>query len=500
MGLLNVLLEKQLLKLKTIKINNLFGIYNYSININNKSLENIYSNEEIINTTIIYGVNGQGKTTIFTLVNAILNCEYETIDSISFDSCNLIFESEDKENDFELKVIKCYRDSLIKVGRFARYDAIFENGNDVLKVFDYIIDANKYEVYFAVDISRKKSRRKWIFYNDSGVKELFEKKGIQSSILIDSQRIYREANSEKSTNKFDQCVDILNDKLTQFRKKFIDKVKSYYKDKKILEGNNNLSIDEYEKQCNKMLKYVDKNGWLLFPEAIEARKNYEKYKNNNKLKYENNLKNIYNLCYMMINDNNFKEIEMFLNVLNKEFFVYSNKRFGICYGQLCLIYSKDDINFDDSFEKYYQDITTDFRKYQIKRYYSDLYDFSNQRNFVIPITKLSSGEKNLFALLYELIFNFKDNQIMFIDEPEISINIYLQEKLIDLFQNILLSPFHSILNTVIDRHFVINDIDLDTGEVLEFKRFKAVQIVIATHSPNICRGYENCMIELKESE
>lgn len=77
---------------------------------------------------------------------------------------------------------------------------------------------------------------------------------------------------------------------------------------------------------------------------------------------------------------------------------------------------------------------------------------SNNGGF-ININKLSSGEQNEIIMLYNFIYNVSDNSLLLVDEPENSLHVVWQEEF-------------------------INDIE-------EISKTKKMQVVIATHSPQI---------------
>ncbi len=86
----------------------------------------------------------------------------------------------------------------------------------------------------------------------------------------------------------------------------------------------------------------------------------------------------------------------------------------------------------------------------------------------IPPMKLSSGEQNELILFYELIFKSSEGDMIFIDEPEVSLHISWQNKFID-----------------------------DLKEISSINR---VSIVIATHSPDIIGENWDLKVELKGVE
>lgn len=73
-------------------------------------------------------------------------------------------------------------------------------------------------------------------------------------------------------------------------------------------------------------------------------------------------------------------------------------------------------------------------------------------NKEIPLEYLSSGEKNDFMMFYNLIFRY-ENCVVLLDEPEISLHIEWQERLIN--------------------------------DILNICSTNNLQVIIATHSPNI---------------
>ncbi len=83
----------------------------------------------------------------------------------------------------------------------------------------------------------------------------------------------------------------------------------------------------------------------------------------------------------------------------------------------------------------------------------------------IPLTGLSSGEQHEIVLFFTLLFKIQPNTLILIDEPEISLHISWQNNFID-----------------------------DLKEVVKLTE---INILIATHSPNIIGNYWDITTELK---
>ena len=90
----------------------------------------------------------------------------------------------------------------------------------------------------------------------------------------------------------------------------------------------------------------------------------------------------------------------------------------------------------------------------------------NEQGISIKPSLLSSGEQNMIILLYRMIFEVHDGDILLIDEPEISMHVVWLKEFIK-----------------------------DVQKIASCK--KNVQILIATHSPQIVRGAEDSCFDLE---
>lgn len=87
-------------------------------------------------------------------------------------------------------------------------------------------------------------------------------------------------------------------------------------------------------------------------------------------------------------------------------------------------------------------------------------------NKKIDLQQLSSGEKQEIILFYNLIFNTKDNLLLLIDEPEISLHIVWQKMFLD--------------------------------DLLKIIDVTKINVILATHSPQIISNHWNLQIDLGE--
>lgn len=91
------------------------------------------------------------------------------------------------------------------------------------------------------------------------------------------------------------------------------------------------------------------------------------------------------------------------------------------------------------------------RRFQFKKLYINRekgFVFFDSKGDNLDIDSLSSGEQHELVLTYGLIFKTKENSLLLIDEPEISLHIAWQKKFLsDLRQIISLSPIDVVLST-----------------------------------------------------
>ena len=91
--------------------------------------------------------------------------------------------------------------------------------------------------------------------------------------------------------------------------------------------------------------------------------------------------------------------------------------------------------------------------------------FMTSDNQIIPLSGLSSGEQHELVLLYELLFNTKPGSLILIDEPEISLHLAWQVNFL--------------------------------RDLQEISKLASLDIILATHSPEIIHDRWDLTVELK---
>lgn len=93
--------------------------------------------------------------------------------------------------------------------------------------------------------------------------------------------------------------------------------------------------------------------------------------------------------------------------------------------------------------------------------------FKTTKDATLKLTDLSSGEQHEVVLLYELLFKAKENSLVLIDEPEISLHVVWQKAFLD-----------------------------DIQEIINLQK---IDVAIATHSPQIINDRWELTVNLEAS-
>ena len=108
----------------------------------------------------------------------------------------------------------------------------------------------------------------------------------------------------------------------------------------------------------------------------------------------------------------------------------------------------------------------DFKKIEISREEGIFIEDNDVKGKKLSLSQLSSGEKQEIILFYKLIFETPENTLLLIDEPEISLHIAWQKKFMDDLYKII--------------------------------KFKNLNVIVATHSPQIINHRWENQIDLGE--
>lgn len=434
--------------LKAFKITNLFGQFNYDLQLFNSGI------------TILTGPNGFGKSTILKIIEAIGEKDLYELTYFQFDDLFAILD-----NGKELHIVK---------------NQDFMSVNEVsLKIPNKRVIENlerRREVPFIERIGP----REYIDLRDNTILSFEEVQEIRMHYerdrIIKDRLIYLNLDIAKRSKTSQAPLKSLDKFLYEFKKdmgpiKFIKEQRllrkevseeEYYSHKKeiAVEVINEIPEKIKNEIKNVVLKYSEVSSQLdsSFPKRLFSTKDG--------ISQKDYLENLGELILRQEKVQVYKLLNDFKNFSTDYIETYS---------QALRVYLQDTKQklevFDDLIR--HLDVFTDIvnKKLNFKRI-----AVSNEKGLMVlrddgtelDASKLSSGEQQIIVLYYELIFGVKDKLMLLIDEPEISLHVAWQRE--------LLNDFHKI-------------IDLKNGHL---------NILIATHAPQVIDNNWDLVIDLGE--
>jgi len=446
------------MNISRLKIKGLFDLFTYDIPLN--------KNDEL---TIITGPNGFGKTMILNILYSLFNRRFFFFQKLVFSRIEIFFEKE--------------------------YRIVIEKTTETVKRQKTISFDNE-----VIEIEEERIRVHFDFYKQNQVIEEFDYSTKQEEEL--SGHIERYIPLQRITE--DQWVDRRSDKIL-----FLDEILHEYRNvlpEKLLKGigNYKLKNEEAIKLLNSLNIHLIKEQRLL-KQSNSLKRNFpdraETFLTNTIQEYAEDL----SLLIKKTVDESFqitRELDStFPKRLLEEKGILSNvdfnerfkklkgkqerlKKFGLSASQqevpifdeqnakVLLVYLNDSEKktkvFDELLNRIelFTDILNErrfiFKNIQIDR--DKGFVFYTNKGKILNLTDLSSGEQHEVVLLYELIFKAKSNTMVLIDEPEISLHVSWQTEFLN--------------------------------DLLQIVKLQNIQVIIATHSPQIINDNWHLTVDL----
>lgn len=443
------------MRIKQISVTELFGIFNHVIPLNIED-----------RTTIIYGLNGIGKTAILRLINGIFNARYSEFRTIPFNNFQIDFD--DGSN---IRVGKTPQQRNLRRRNIVQPIIFFrESSNHEEKV--YLVNALKTKDINSLDILipglERVSSITWRYLPTNELldfKKVLERfrndlpqefqnvetpewlKNIRDSIhirFIESQRLLNLSTkqllgvSESIRSSIDPIQPSMVFSVTTYAKELARNIEAKLANYGTLaqsldrtfparlvqqEVSTNLTDEELRKKLDRLeekrthlinagLLDKDENQNFQIPEKIDV-----------------NTKNVLSVYVedvekkLHVFDDLAQKIELMKRIINQRF-------------------SYKQINFSKD----------------------KGFTFTCNGNSLSP-EKLSSGEQHELVMLYELLFKVKPNSLILIDEPELSLHVEWQVNFLK-----------------------------DLREITEIAK---IDVLLATHSPDIIHDRWDLTVELK---
>jgi len=485
-------------QIRKIKVKSLFGLFDYDIPLNESGI------------TILIGVNGSGKTTIFRILNSILNKEFYNILDVDFKLFEIEFDNGN--------IIKCERNVqdvnvneilLNSAGnkRLENYEN-FKRGIKKLwdqekTIHDFLITVKSNGSTFKYNLIKLRTNPElneitYVFYNiTSELRIILDELGIKSR-FIETQRL--------QLNSLDIDASIVSYSKNRVIYRTNLRTEQTYSDDSDISINKSRIV-EYANDLSNVIKSKRSN---YFAESQDVeKKTLSEYLNKNNIK--SNLLNFQQLkdieediskmnehISKLLNLGIYKQSEI-SNISDSSILDTKLKDLKIAITHKKINSKKDinrllDFSLKSSILKSYaenmrkkldifEDLEAKIEIFMI--HINNLFEYKNMeidldKGFVFKLegglengriidpTDLSSGEQHEVILNYELIFKTENNSVILIDEPEISLHILWQKKFIN--------------------------------NLLEIAKENSLNIIVATHSPDIVNNHRNLVCVLSEIE
>ncbi len=436
------------MKIKNIKVTKLFGLKGNNFDID------LYPKSPV---SIIFALNGVGKTSLIRLVDAALPgtrdiflkdinffsktvIKYTVLDQILFENLTLTFDNEEC-----LTIKRCSG----KDGKVKKFDETFiselphdENGfylpiTYIWKNKDNSLLEGKF--YFTNEISEKLSAelktnpesKNLFFTNEETKAQVYLSEFSTKSIIDDAKDPnLREIFSTNKLYSLSSNIILANREYNRISSGFVERHKfqklthfeTYELDSVGLSPKDIIQL--YNELKEKQNSGSDINSdEMITIKFLDLTTTYIPYTLPDKVS---------NICQEIVKTKKTeKDLEEFLTIINDNFALT---------------------------DKY---LVYDEEKGLIAKFYADSFGEDAPD---LDVSKLSAGEKNLISLFYELIFKNNKNSLIFIDEPEASLHID--------WQRILLENISKICEK------------------------KNIQAIVTTHSPNVVSNFTLMMSEM----
>lgn len=431
------------MNVKSIKIENLFEIFNYTIE---------YPSDEKV--LIITGPNGFGKTQVLNILFNLFNRKFLFFKKLVFDKITIVLD-----HDISIEIFKNQNKEKSDV-TFSFYEK-----EKKLETFDYL---SKLDINSLRNIERylplvRIEEDEWIdrrtdrvlsldevlaeygdaFPNASG-KHILKIKTKRANEILDSinvhlireQRLFKKVTQRERNIRNDRDQSIMMEKIQTYsdelrniisersQQSFIisQNLDSSYPNRLISEKKK-VSKEEYDQRfadLKEKQEKLTKNGLYESKQKVLG---YSKEDSKALLVYLNDLEQ-----KLTVFDDLLEKLELFTSILNERRFTFKS------------------ININRE-----------------KGFY-----FKTKNGKELKLNQLSSGEQHEVVLLYELIFKTRPSILVLIDEPEISLHITWQKEFLD-----------------------------DLLRIIEIQNF---QVLIATHSPSIINDRWDLVYNLEKTD
>jgi predicted ATP-binding protein involved in virulence len=436
------------LRIRQIRIDGLFGLYNHCINLNLKE-----------RVTILHGPNGVGKTISLRIVEALLNGRPDILSQIPFSQISLDFTDNSKiilsppSNDEKSKLTIQEPPSLII--------ELIDNKNQCRK---HPLSLESEMITSAYELS---ANIKWLVplvgirWND-----LNQRDELSASEVV--HRYFTFLPKEKQLSILNR-YNLISELQNKIKTYFIDTERLLCKTENQRSSQLKPKVIEYSEELKQRIDgtladYAHKSQALdqsfpqrLFTPIVESAKDSELKKRMARLEQQRHeLREIGLLDEESTQPFNLSELDKVSSAENRamELYIHDTEQ------KLSV--------FDDlahSAKLLLSNINSKLKNKRLRIDREKGFVMTNDAGKNLDLDSLSSGEQHEIVLLYDLLFRIKPNTLVLIDEPELSLHVVWQKRFLP--------------------------------DLLKIAEVAQIDVLIATHSPYIVGDYTDLMVALE---
>jgi predicted ATPase len=423
-------------KISRIVVTGLFEKYNYDIN-----------TKEWL--TILIAPNGYGKTTIFNMLNLVFNYSWQFLSLYSFETFRIEFGNEQfikinkKDNTIFLTTNSILTDTVVSnseiiernkmarlfiSGEFSADDSTtkkteFVYLNDLDKIslmYEYIenkefINTNPYILHrFLNELLLFKNK------NKNNLKNMLNK--LNSKKQLEILHSYYSLQLEKDYN-VKLIISLLPKVFNSFNKNPFDDRLTFIKTNRIYKSNLSVSFSNFSDSINEI--EISSIDFINYLNNLILNTNKNDFTKTLTVELSHKLNSV---AYFLVNC---KETKKAANIL------YDYLKKGYFPGKLTASILK--LNKFLLFKNIMNNVFKLKNNFTLNKHFIG---FDN----LIPLKKLSSGEKNLLLLFFKILVEAKWRSLILIDEPEISLHLSWQTKFLSTLE---------IIKKVTQQNFII---------------------------------------------
>lgn len=433
------------MKLKKLIINGLFGHFNHVIKFKDE------------NITIVTAPNGYGKTICLKVIDSIFNRRLSFLCDLQFSSIELYTDN----GVLEIKKDQDISPSTITLGHSNE-----EGRHEYSKDFE-LAKSKKMSIHgieLHIPFLHRVGPREWEDHRTQDVYTLEEIIENFSEYLPD----------EFTSKSYPQWYLDFSNGLNAH---FVQDQRLIQRKAAIHRGRKQNFVDTIEKYASELSELIKESGFksshvsqqldTTFP--VRLLKNDRSFKPKNVEDLKNELKTLQNTRAELSSFNLLSSEQHFpaMQVLDE---IKDEDR------KVLTLYVEDTYQKLKPYEAIYKKIELfsrilNSKRLSFKKIKVDAengFHFETDEKRPLKLTQLSSGEQHQVVLLYELIFKTKENVLVLIDEPEISLHVAWQKEFLK-----------------------------DLEEIIQIQN---MPVVIATHSPQIIDGKWELTVDLESGQ